>query len=197
MKATINWMFAVAIIVALGAAPRTLAAQMQEPAEPPAGQTIEPAEPAQQPDPYQQPDDPAQSAEPADPYAAEADEAADQSGEAVAGLEQEGELKSVDADESVFLIVADNGEEMLFHYDDQTEVADQTEGVQGLAGQSGAWLKIQYRAEGDKAIAERIELSDRAFDAGQDAGDFQTPEQTEEPSPEPEMNQPETSPELQ
>jgi hypothetical protein len=48
---------------------------------------------------------------------------------------------------------------MLFYYNDETVVAGHEEGVQGLAGQGGTPVHIAYRAEGERAIAERIELN--------------------------------------
>jgi len=76
----------------------------------------------------------------------------------ITGLEEEGELLAVDPDKRLFLVVGDDATEMLFYYDDQTEVGGQTEGVQGLTGEAGTWLRIQYRADGERAIAERIEI---------------------------------------
>ena len=81
--------------------------------------------------------------------------------EVIEGLTMEAELKAVDPDKSIFLVMGEEGKEMLFHYDAQTEVIDHSDGVQGLAGQSGTWLRIGYRAEGTQAFAERLEVIDR------------------------------------
>jgi hypothetical protein len=110
------------------------------------------------------------------------------SGQVVTGLMHEGELRSVDPDKSIFLVVGAGGNEVLFHYDDQTEVVGASSGVQGLTGQSGTWLKIEYRAEGEKAIAEKIELAER------DAGAGEAPSPANEP--EPPANEPYPSPGL-
>lgn len=75
----------------------------------------------------------------------------------VSGLELEGELKAVDTDRRIILLVSDEGSEMLVRYDDQTEVVGQDD-VQGLSGRAGRQLRIQYRAEGSNAFAERIEM---------------------------------------
>jgi len=106
-----------------------------------------------------------QADEPAETPAEAPSEAPAESAQVVTGLELEGELRGVDPDESIFLIVGENGNEMLFHYDDQTEVTGQTEGVQGLTGQGGMWVRIEYRAEGERAVAERIELGERGAEA--------------------------------
>ena len=84
-----------------------------------------------------------------------------QPAQVITGLEAEGELKAVDTNRKIFLITSgENMDELLFHYDDQTEVLDQSEGVEGLAGQSQTWVRIGYRAEGAQAIAETIEILD-------------------------------------
>jgi hypothetical protein len=48
---------------------------------------------------------------------------------------------------------------LLFHYNDQTEVVGDIQNIAGLAGESGVRVHIQYRAEGNQAIAERIEVT--------------------------------------
>ena len=85
----------------------------------------------------------------------------------ITGLDQEGELRAVDTDERFFLVVGRSGNEMLFHYDDQTAVVGETEGVQGLTGQAGTWVQIEFRAEGERAIAERIELGEGEAGTGE------------------------------
>lgn len=82
-----------------------------------------------------------------------------QSVEPIRGLEFDGTLKAVDADRQFILVTSAEGEDLLFHYDDGTEVAGQ-DTVQGLSGETGMLLHIVYRAEGDRAIAERIEPSE-------------------------------------
>ena len=76
----------------------------------------------------------------------------------ITGLELEGQLKAVDVDGRFLLVTGAGGEEMLVHFDDQTQVAGPVDSPQGLTGQSGTWLHIEYRAEGQRAIAERIEV---------------------------------------
>jgi hypothetical protein len=99
-------------------------------------------------------------------YAAAQDGAGQVPGEApatdetlvVTGLEAEGALTGVDTDEMIFLVVGDDGAEMMFYYEAQTSVAGQDDGVQGLAGDAGTRVRIEYRAEGTRAIAESIEI---------------------------------------
>ncbi|MDX1439630.1 MAG: hypothetical protein R3284_06990 [Rubricoccaceae bacterium] len=80
----------------------------------------------------------------------------------VRGLELEAELRAVDPDLRIFLVVGEEGNEMLFHYDSETEVVGHLDGVQGLAGRGGTWTRIEYRAEGEKAIAERISTAEES-----------------------------------
>lgn len=47
---------------------------------------------------------------------------------------------------------------LLFHYDDQTEVFGDIQRIEGLSEQPNAQVRIDYRAEGNRAIAERIEV---------------------------------------
>jgi len=146
MKNTIRWLLAFGVMLILGAvvSQSVLFGQVEEPA------------PAEEPAQVEQPG-----------------QADSEPVKAIRGLEQEGELRAIDAEKSIFLLVGDDGKEMLFHYDDQTEVTGQTEGVQGLTGQSGLRLQIQYRAEGEKAIAEKIEVTE----SGPESGEAQSPAQ--------------------
>ena len=93
----------------------------------------------------------------------------------VTGLEAEGALTGVDPDEMIFLVAGDDATEMLFHYEAQTSVTGESEGVQGLAGDTGTRVRIQYRAEGTRAIAEAIEVVEAA----------PAPAETSEPTPGP------------
>lgn len=130
MRIKTNWVFAAALAACLGATP---------------GLAIEQEAPA-----------PAEEPLPAEESAPETT-AAEEPAEPIRGLEIQGTLKAVDPDAQVFLITSANGEELLFHYDDQTEVVGQDEGVQGLSGAGETMLEIEYRAEGDMAIAERLQ----------------------------------------
>lgn len=103
-----------------------------------------------------------------------------QPAEVVTGLQAEGALRAVDPDESIFLIVGEDGSELLFHYNEDTEVVGEPDGVQGLTGQSDTWVRIDFRAEGTQAIAERIELSSQEPAAGEAE---EAPESDEQPIP--------------
>ncbi len=75
----------------------------------------------------------------------------------------QGELVKVDADNHMFTIKQENGEEMQFQYDATTEVQGSQTSVQGLATQTGTRVTVQYTESADKKLARRIEIqkSDR------------------------------------
>jgi hypothetical protein len=168
MKDTVRWMLIFGVILLLASVPQNVLLGQDE---------QQPNQTETQPD-----QDQSQSAEPAQ------DQTQTKSAQPIAGLEQEGKLKAVDPDKKIFLIVDANDKEMLFHYDDQTEVAGQAEGVQGLTGSGGTWLRIQYRAEGENAIAEKIEQIDHEESAApseaQPRGEEANPAPPEVPSQE-------------
>jgi hypothetical protein len=49
---------------------------------------------------------------------------------------------------------------MTFTYDDKTQVTGAERTVEGLAGKSGAMLKVTYREQGTDQVATRIEVSE-------------------------------------
>ena len=161
MKDTVRWMLIFGVILLLASVPQNVLLGQDE---------QQPNQTETQPD-----QDQSQSAEPAQ------DQTQTKSVQPIAGLEQEGKLKAVDPDKKIFLIVDANDKEMLFHYDDQTEVAGQAEGVQGLTGSGGTWLRIQYRAEGENAIAEKIEQIDHEESAA--PSEAQPPGEENDPAP--------------
>jgi len=72
-----------------------------------------------------------------------------------------GTLAKVDAAKKVISVKGTGNEpEMTFTYDDKTQVTGAEKTVQGLAGKSGAMLKITYREQGADRIATRIEVSE-------------------------------------
>jgi len=72
-----------------------------------------------------------------------------------------GTLTKVDAAKKVITVKGTGAEpEMTFTYDDKTQVTGAEKTVEGLAGKSGATLKITYREEGANRIATRIEVSE-------------------------------------
>ena len=72
-----------------------------------------------------------------------------------------GTLTKIDAAKRVITVKGTGYEpEMTFMYDDKTQVTGAEKTVEGLAGKSGATLKITYREEGANRIATRIEVSE-------------------------------------
>jgi hypothetical protein len=72
-----------------------------------------------------------------------------------------GTLTKVDAAKKVIAVKGTGNEpEMTFMYDDKTQVTGAEKTVQGLAGKSGAMLKISYREQGAERIATRIDVSE-------------------------------------
>lgn len=70
-----------------------------------------------------------------------------------------GELSKVDATvKAIFVKGTEPNREMIFFYDDQTEVIGADEGVRGLTGNTGAQLKISYRDERGLNLATKIEI---------------------------------------
>src|SRR5262245_37209825 len=72
-----------------------------------------------------------------------------------------GTLTKVDAAKKVITVKGTGAEpEMTFTFDDKTHVTGAEKTVQGLAGKSGATLKVTYREEGANRIATRIDVSE-------------------------------------
>jgi len=72
----------------------------------------------------------------------------------------EGQLTKVDADAKVISVKGANSE-MTFDYTEATQVTGPQKNVQGLAGSTGAALKITYRDAGGKHIATKIEMEEK------------------------------------
>jgi hypothetical protein len=70
----------------------------------------------------------------------------------------EGQLTKVDAAAKAISVKGGNGPEMQFMYDDHTQVVGPEKDIQGLAGKTGAPLKVSYRQEKGVNIATRIEI---------------------------------------
>jgi hypothetical protein len=71
----------------------------------------------------------------------------------------EGELTKVDTTaKTITLKGTAPDKDMVFSYDDQTEVVGSTGGVQGLTGKTGSSLKISYRDERGANRATKIEM---------------------------------------
>ena len=74
----------------------------------------------------------------------------------------EGQLTKVDAAAKTISVKGNAGPEMQFTYDDHTQVVGPEKDIQGLAGKSGAPLKVSYRQEKGINWATRIEVVEKA-----------------------------------
>jgi len=72
----------------------------------------------------------------------------------------EGQLTKVDA--KSISVKGSTGPEMMFNYDDQTQVIGAEKNVQGLAGNSGTPLRVTYRQEKGSNWAIQIEILEKA-----------------------------------
>ncbi len=71
----------------------------------------------------------------------------------------EGQLVKTDASVKTITVKATAPDrEVVFYYDDQTQVIGTTDGVQGLAGKDGTMLKVTYRESKGTNLATRIEI---------------------------------------
>jgi hypothetical protein len=78
----------------------------------------------------------------------------------------EGELSKVDSTAKTITVKATAPDrEMVFTYDDQTQVAGTGDGIQGLTGKMGSALKVSYRSD-QRGInyATKIEIQSKALD---------------------------------
>jgi hypothetical protein len=73
----------------------------------------------------------------------------------------EGQLVKVDATAKSISVKGTSGPEMLFKYDDQTQIVGPEKSVQGLAGKSGTQLKVSYRQDKGSNWATRIEILEK------------------------------------
>src|SRR5262245_36436961 len=73
----------------------------------------------------------------------------------------EGQLTKVDATAKSISVKGSTGAEMVFKYDDQTQVLGPVKDVQGLAGSAGTPLRVTYRQEKESNWATRIEILER------------------------------------
>ena len=72
-----------------------------------------------------------------------------------------GTLAKVDAAKKVISVKGTGYEpEMTFTFDDKTLVTGAEKTVEGLAGKSGAMLKVTYQEKGAERLATRIEVSE-------------------------------------
>ena len=73
----------------------------------------------------------------------------------------EGQLTKVDTTAKLISVKGSSGPEMVFNYDDQTQVLGPVKDVQGLAGNSGTALKVTYRQDRGSNLATRIEVLEK------------------------------------
>ena len=74
----------------------------------------------------------------------------------------QGQLMKVDANAKTISVKGAGDAEMLFQYNDRTQVVGPQKDIQGLATQTGEQLRVTYREAGpDSHIATKIEIVDR------------------------------------
>jgi Cu/Ag efflux protein CusF len=69
-----------------------------------------------------------------------------------------GQLSKVDATAKEITLKSTDNKEMIFSYNDQTKMTGVDNGAQGLAGKTGANLKITYRENRGANLATQIEV---------------------------------------
>jgi hypothetical protein len=70
----------------------------------------------------------------------------------------EGRLLKIDLDAKVLTVEGTDKKSMEFTFTDRTQVTGADKSVQGLAGKSGAGLRVHYRPAGAANGATRIEV---------------------------------------
>jgi hypothetical protein len=73
----------------------------------------------------------------------------------------EGQLTKVDATAKSISVKGSTGPEMVFNYNDQTQIVGQEKTIQGLAGKTGTPLKVSYRQDKGTNWATRIEIVEK------------------------------------
>lgn len=82
-----------------------------------------------------------------------------------AALSAEGELLRVDLDNKVLAIrSADTNQEQQFKFTDETEITGEQRNAEGLATMTGTKVKVEYKAEGQTAVATKIDIQARVAD---------------------------------
>ena len=79
----------------------------------------------------------------------------------------QGQLAKVDAQAKSIDVKGPGGMDMTFDYTDGTQVVGE-KNVQGLAGKTGADVRVTYRDAGGKHIATKIETSEKGEKGGKD-----------------------------
>jgi hypothetical protein len=74
----------------------------------------------------------------------------------------QGQLTKVDANAKSISVKGAGDAEMLFQYNDRTQVVGPQKDIQGLATQTGTQLKVTYREAGpDSRLATKIEIVEK------------------------------------
>jgi urease accessory protein UreE len=94
---------------------------------------------------------------------------------------ESGTLTWVDVDKQTFAITTAEGQELQFHFTEQTTISGGQEGVAGLATEKGASVRVEYEAKDRMAMATLIEVQPAEASQPQPA-----PQPAPEPQPEPE-----------
>lgn len=71
----------------------------------------------------------------------------------------EGHLSKVDVSAKLITVKGADDKEMMFAYNDQTQMVGVESGPQGLTGKTGSTLKIAYRENRGINLATRIEVA--------------------------------------
>ena len=72
-----------------------------------------------------------------------------------------GELAKVDVAAKTITIKGADNKEMVFTWNDATQMSGVEGGAQGLTGKSGATLRVTYTEKGGSNIASRIEVQEK------------------------------------
>ena len=72
-----------------------------------------------------------------------------------------GQLAKVDATAKEITIKGADNKDMVFKYDDATQLTGVDGGAQGLSGKTGAMLRVTYQEKGGANHASRIEVQEK------------------------------------
>ena len=72
-----------------------------------------------------------------------------------------GELAKVDVAAKEITIKGPDNKDMVFSYNDATQMSGVEGGAQGLTGKSGATLRVTYQERGGANLASRIEVQEK------------------------------------
>jgi Cu/Ag efflux protein CusF len=72
-----------------------------------------------------------------------------------------GELSKVDVDKKEITIKGSDNKEMVFTWNDATQITGIEDGAQGLTGKPGATLKVTYQEKDGANLASRIEVQEK------------------------------------